>query len=672
MRKFLTILILLSLRAFTQVNAPDLRCLQVLPNGNVKLTWLAPPDPSNQFSAYQIYFSTSSSGPFNLVASVGAIATLQYTDVAANANLQSCYYYMLTKYGAGGVNTSANSTTLQTIFLNCLQNSGSPAVKLLYNPILQPKLPSTSANFSLVKEYPIGTWNNLSSTTNLNYSDTISVCTASINYQATLQDNSGCFSSSNIQGGIYKDQKAPNQPFVDSISVLPNGNTVLAWQIPNDLDIIKYQIAKNTPSGIITSIATLNGINSTSYGYTVNVASTGWVGLYVSAIDSCNNISTFDNLPRTMFLTTTYDSCSFKTNLSWTPYGNMPKGILEYRIYYSVNGSAFLQVGATTQTNFTHSNVQASANCCYFIRVINTDKTITSSSNRVCFFSKQPLSPSFVYITSASVLDKKSVQLKLFIDTSKKSSSITIYRSTNNINFNRITNAAFNNTPFYTIIDDNADTKHTFYYYKAVINDACGNERIQSQVVKTILLKVQDDNEEIFIKHLCWTNYLGFNGGVSGYNIYRVVNDIQNTTPIASKGPTDTTFTDDVNEEAPNGSKIEYVIEALEGIGDSYGFAETSKSNLQDIYIEGRLFVPSAFAPNGKNKVWLPITHFIDKTEYNVSIFNRWGVKLFETNDDTKGWDGINATPDVYVYLIDYKNARGEYKQLKGTVLLLE
>ena len=150
MRKFLVILIFLSLRAFTQVNAPDLRCLQVLPNGNVKLTWLAPSDPANAFSSYQIYFSTSPTGPFNLITSVGAIATLQYTDVTANANLQSCYYYMLTKYGAGGVNTSANSTTLQTIFLNCLQNSGSPAVKLLYNPILQPKLPSTSANFSLV------------------------------------------------------------------------------------------------------------------------------------------------------------------------------------------------------------------------------------------------------------------------------------------------------------------------------------------------------------------------------------------------------------------------------------------------------------------------------------------------------------------------------------------
>ena len=77
-------------------------------------------------------------------------------------------------------------------------------------------------------------------------------------------------------------------------------------------------------------------------------------------------------------------------------------------------------------------------------------------------------------------------------------------------------------------------------------------------------------------------------------------------------------------------------------------------------------------APNGKNKIWLPITHFIDKADYNVSIFNRWGTKLFETNDATKGWDGKNALPDVYVYLINYKNSRGEYQQLKGTLILLE
>ncbi|HOZ88488.1 MAG TPA: gliding motility-associated C-terminal domain-containing protein, partial [Bacteroidia bacterium] len=76
-------------------------------------------------------------------------------------------------------------------------------------------------------------------------------------------------------------------------------------------------------------------------------------------------------------------------------------------------------------------------------------------------------------------------------------------------------------------------------------------------------------------------------------------------------------------------------------------------------------------APNGKNKIWLPITHFIDKKEYSVRVFNRWGNMVFETSDDKVGWDGDGAPNGIYAYVITYKNARGEYQELKGTLMLL-
>jgi gliding motility-associated-like protein len=654
-----------------QVNPPSLRCLQVLPNGNVVLSWVAPSDPNNTFTTYEVWYSNSLLGTYSLVGTIGALATTQFTHASATANNQSCYYYMKSIFNA--TNSLNNSDTLHTIFLNCTQNSGSYDVKLAYNTIHQPALPTSASTFQIIKEYPTGVWSNLATTVALSYNDRVSTCGVNLNYQITLNDVSGCFSTSNIQGGIYQDLFASERPFVDSISVLHNGNTILAWKIPPEQDVIGYLIAKNNNSGIHTALTpTISGKNNSSFIYTVNVSNSNWVGLYVSALDSCKNISLYDSIPRTMYLTTNYDSCAYKTNLTWSPYRNMPNGLLEYRIYYSQNNSAFKQVGSTTLTAFTHINVQPSANCCYFIRALNTTKTITSSSNRRCFFSKQLAAPNFVYIQTATVQNKKSVNLKLYIDTTKAYSGITLYRSVDAINFTRIAQLVNQGSPYYFVTDNNADTKRTYYYYKAIVNDACGNERTQSQIVKTILLNVNEDAEAIYTKHLSWTNYLGFNGGVSGYNIYRVINDVQQASPIGTKGPADTTYTDVVNEEAPNGSKIEYVVEALEGINNTFGFKETSKSNLQDIYIEGRLFVPTAFAPNGKNKIWLPITHFIDKTDYNVSIYNRWGTKIFETKDDTQGWDGKNASPDVYVYLINYKNSRGEYQQLKGTLLLLD
>ncbi len=53
------------------------------------------------------------------------------------------------------------------------------------------------------------------------------------------------------------------------------------------------------------------------------------------------------------------------------------------------------------------------------------------------------------------------------------------------------------------------------------------------------------------------------------------------------------------------------------------------------------------------------MTHFIDKREYGVTVYNRWGREVFNTGSDNEGWDGAGCKPDVYVYIITYKNARG-------------
>ena len=655
----------------SQVGPPSLRCLQVLPNGDVSLKWIAPSDPSTQFDSYDIYYSPNSIGPFTIVGNINAINITTFLHSGTNANNASVYYFIKTKFGTGGSSTSISSDTLKSIFLNLINTAGAPDVKIIYNNIHQPVLPSTSLNYSIIKEYPSFTWSNFATTTKINYADTISVCSASLNYQINLPDNSGCVSSSNIQGGIYNDKKNPNQPFIDSISVLPNGNVVLAWRIPRDLDIAKYKIYKNI-AGINTAIDSVVGRNNTIYTFTTTEANLNSVSLYVAALDSCLNPGAFDGNPKTMFLKATYDKCAYKTELSWNAYVNIPKGILEYRIYSSVNGSPFLKIGATTNTNFTVENVIPNKNVCYFVRVVNLNQSITSSSNRTCIFSNQVQASNFVYIKNASVKDKNSVEVYVFIDTTKTSKGIDIYRSEDGTNFNFVSFIPYSGEPNFYYLDEKLETNFKSYYYKAIAKDSCGNSRTYSNISKTILLKLQQDDENIFIQHLTWTDYLGFAGSVSGYNIYRVINDVKSASPVASTGPTSNYYIDNLEDEVSNGSKIEYLVEAVEGLGNPYGFIEASKSNTTAVYMEGQIFVPNAFAPTGKNKIWLPITFFIDTQEYTVSVFNRWGTKIFETHDSNKGWDGFGYQSDVYAYLITYKNSRGEYKEVKGTVVLIE
>jgi gliding motility-associated-like protein len=58
-----------------------------------------------------------------------------------------------------------------------------------------------------------------------------------------------------------------------------------------------------------------------------------------------------------------------------------------------------------------------------------------------------------------------------------------------------------------------------------------------------------------------------------------------------------------------------------------------------------------------------------------MMIFNRWGEKMYETNDLTKGWDGtylkVNAQQGVYVYRIIVTSQDDKEFEFDGTFTLL-
>ena len=55
---------------------------------------------------------------------------------------------------------------------------------------------------------------------------------------------------------------------------------------------------------------------------------------------------------------------------------------------------------------------------------------------------------------------------------------------------------------------------------------------------------------------------------------------------------------------------------------------------------------------------------------YKFVIYNRWGQKVFETSDPTKGWDGRFkdqlGTSETYIYLLEYDLKFGEQSSLTG------
>lgn len=89
--------------------------------------------------------------------------------------------------------------------------------------------------------------------------------------------------------------------------------------------------------------------------------------------------------------------------------------------------------------------------------------------------------------------------------------------------------------------------------------------------------------------------------------------------------------------------------------------------------------LPNAFTPNddSRNEIFKGIGFFEGMTNFQLSIWNRWGEMIFETNDPNEGWNGRknNAGPveqnGVYVVVVKYVDPAGMQVNQKGFVTLI-
>ena len=91
------------------VDNPDLRCISVLANGNVKLDWILTTTDSTNFNEYEVYRDGA------LIDSISTFGALTYTDGGVNANNGSHAYYLVAQSGCTGqVNSVTATNTLNS------------------------------------------------------------------------------------------------------------------------------------------------------------------------------------------------------------------------------------------------------------------------------------------------------------------------------------------------------------------------------------------------------------------------------------------------------------------------------------------------------------------------------------------------------------------------------
>ncbi len=82
------------------------------------------------------------------------------------------------------------------------------------------------------------------------------------------------------------------------------------------------------------------------------------------------------------------------------------------------------------------------------------------------------------------------------------------------------------------------------------------------------------------------------------------------------------------------------------------------------------LFVPNSFTPNGDglNDLFLPLAQSVK--EYDLTIYNRWGLKVYNSQQLELGWDGGSEPQGAFNYVIQVTTLAGEQKIYTGSVTL--
>jgi gliding motility-associated-like protein len=96
-----------------------------------------------------------------------------------------------------------------------------------------------------------------------------------------------------------------------------------------------------------------------------------------------------------------------------------------------------------------------------------------------------------------------------------------------------------------------------------------------------------------------------------------------------------------------------------------------------DVGDECEILFPNAFTPNGDglNDMFRP-KYYKRVSNYRLTVYNRWGAMIFQSNDPASGWNGqlkgVLAETGTFVWVATFTNRSGQPQVMRGTVTLVK
>ena len=659
---------------------------------DVRMSWnRAEIDSALTFNYYML-LGIQSNGTVDTLDRIYDIDSLN--SVVSSGNHRS--FYIIKSTGrCDFLSAPSDTLTIMDLTMTATPPGSAEYANLSWTALQTPLSYTTNGMYEIWIEAPRGSgnWNKVGETPNLNYIDTVQVCNTLVNYQIRVTDTvNGCQSTSTLDSATFSDKTNSDKMVLDSVSVNANGNSLISWQPSTSGDVVLYDVYYNDP---VLGWAVIDQVpigTVMPYEWATSSANERSEQFKVVSVDSCGNTSPNQVVVahKTIYLRNYLNKCEGYSRVSWNNYEGFGEAVAGYRVYVqttvggTTNGWSLLNVSGKEDTSFVQNNLTNGTEYCYRVRAFDTTGTLSSTSNEICFTAQVPTPSKILYISQVTNdFGRGSLFINTLIDGNADVTGFDIERAPDILGpyevIGQVDKPAF--APYTIGFNDyNTNPDRLHYYYRVSSQDSCGGRDTVSNIGRNIILSVKPKLNLTNV--LNWNAYETWDGGVNKYEIYRKAADEVNYTFVSST--TDTTFTDNVKDYGETEGEFCYYVKAVEGINrwnlvQDDGQPFNSVSNQKCINQSARVYMPNAFRPGSsiaENRSFGPSIRFVEIEKYNFYIMNRWGVKVFETNDPEVRWDGKLdgevAPQGVYIYVLKYSTPGEVPEEEKGSFTLIQ
>jgi len=668
--------------AFGQLNPPEEICATVQNDVSVFLTWNEAENvPAG--ADYLIFRNNNDGNGWNNIGNVQSGDALQWLDFVATPEIEPVSYYIIT---ADNGSESSPSDTVSTLFLELNPAIGSlnSVASLEWN---EPKSNTNDGVYNIYRQIngePAETLIATLTPAQLSYNDTIyGLCIdegedpVEIKYNVSYEEgNCEMLSQTNIDE--FQDLLGPVPPEIETVLINPlTGSAEIYWYPSPAPDLFEYLIQSvvsqvGNPDQFINLQFIPAQNNVTNYVYE-QASQTGPTNMVVIAFDECGNDNSFNQIVSTIYTETSYESCDQFANIEWTPYEGWNEGVEKYVIHVD-DGISTYELTVEPDTLQYDLEITPNMDYCVYVEALSNGEQRASTSNRSCFTTLYPQVVDYAYNSRVTTIDDRTLEVELFQDPNGVGTTYALYRSEAGQSFQPITTLNQNTDPNLTYTDTDVDARNIIYTYKWVVFDGCGQELFETNTARNVVLKTSTDKNDL-VNTLRWNRYEDWEEGVLEYEVYRKLGSEQDFTFLSivpSEG--EMIYEDDIEDFLEDEGQFCYKIVAVE-TENSFSFQSISESNISCATQEPLMWIPNTIVLNGNNDIFKPVAGFIDFESYEMEIFNKWGEKIFYSNNIEEGWDGtVNGNPvreDMYQYIIVYRDGSGQAYVDQGPLFVL-